>query len=339
MSGRILITSSSFLQTPGKHLNTLAESGFEYQEARGPLRESELLRVVDEHGPFDAVLCGEDDYTAAVLQKLAPRTRAISKYGVGLDRIDLEAAEQLGIKVFNTPGTNQNSVAELTFGLMLSLARRIPSHDLSMHQGEWRRSTGMELHGKTLGVAGLGRVGREVASRAVAFGMNILGFNSSWSRTHQEFEEQMLSLARHPLTGGGAVTFQRARSIEQLLAESDVISLHMNITRENSRIINERSLQLCKRSAYIVNVSRAGLVDQEAIADALTHGALAGYAADVVEPEPVELGNPLLALHQVVLTPHVGSRTAESVERQGLLALKNLFEGLSGVHPRRSQYD
>lgn len=326
MPERILITSTSFLHTPGAHLHDLARAGYDQVEAWGPLREHQLIELLRTRGPFVGVLCGEDDYGATVLEAMAPHTKVISKYGVGLDRINLDVAERLGIRVCNTPGSNHHSVAELTFGLLLSLSRKIPEHNRTMHAAEWRRMTGVELLGKTIGVLGLGRVGRSVALRALSFGMHVLAFNSSWSRSHQAFEESLGPLLNAELDAPRS--FRRARSVEELLQESDVISLHTNITKDTARMLNERTLELCKRNVLILNPSRAGLVDQAVLASMLSSGRIAGYAADVVDPEPVEASNPLLGLPNVILTPHVGSRTTEAVQRQGQLAVANLLNVL-----------
>jgi D-3-phosphoglycerate dehydrogenase / 2-oxoglutarate reductase len=324
MSFRVLVTSSSFTDTPGPHRDKLRDTGYELVSARGPLSEVALLQLISSGDKFDAYLCGEDDFSVRVLESAAPRAKIISKYGVGLDKINIEAAERLGIKVTNTPGTNHTTVTELTFGLLLSLARHIPEHSTLVHQASWKRITGSELQGKTLGICGFGRVGKEVARRALAFGMRVLVFNTSWSAAHQSFCTEFNALfGREPL--GDAFTQVQKVSLDELLAQSDFVSLHMNLTRDNARFFDRRRIWQCKRGAYVINVSRGGLVDQDAVAEAITKGQLAGFAADVLEPEPVTPHNPLLNLPNVVLTPHIGSRTLESIARQGAAAVDNII--------------
>jgi len=191
MTYSVLVSTSSFIDTPGSHVAKLLDSGFEIVKARGPLNEEQLLSYIGDGTKFDAFVCGEDDFNARVLQAAAPRAKVISKYGVGLDKIDLAEAEKLGIKVTNTPGVNHTTVTELTFGLLLSLTRHIPEQNALVHKGEWRRHTGRELAGKTIGILGFGRVGKEVAKRAMAFGMNVRVFNTSWSPQHAAYLEEL----------------------------------------------------------------------------------------------------------------------------------------------------
>lgn len=323
---RVLVLSSSFLDTPGPHHQQLEKAGVSISRIRGPLKEGELLSLFSAEPPFDGIICGEDEFTAAVLEAIKGRTRIISKYGVGLDRIDVERAAQLGIRVSNTPGVNHTTVAELAFGLLLGLVRRIPEHNTSVQRGEWRRSTGTELAGKTLGIIGLGRVGREMVKRALAFEMQVLVYNTNWNASHSGFVEAMAKIFSHETFSEFHPRIERIETPDELLAQSDFISLHMNLTRENRYFLNRSRLQLCRRGAFIVNVSRGSLVDEQAMAEALQRGQIAGYAADVLETEPVSRDNPLLGLSNVVLTPHIGSRTYDSVARQGCFAVKNVLE-------------
>lgn len=329
MAHRVLITSTSFFETPGRHQKLLKDSGLSYEAARGPLHAEALCSVIREKGPFDAIVCGEDEVNEIVIQSLAPTTRVISKYGVGVDRIDVAAAGRAGILVCSTPGVNHRSVAELAFGLLLSLARNIPSQNSFAHAGKWRRMTGVELFGKTIGIIGVGRVGKEVAQRAMAFGMNVIGFNSSWPRSQVEWVKEINSVFQNSSIGSGVAQFRYVRNIEPLLEESDFLSLHMNLARDNMGFLDRRKISVCKPGVLIVNVSRAGLVDPAAIVEGLRSGQVGGYAADVLAQEPIAQDEPLRGLRNVVITPHVGSRTVESVERQGTLALENVLRVLS----------
>jgi D-3-phosphoglycerate dehydrogenase len=313
MTHRILITTTSFQDTPGRHHAMLQEAGLAIERARGPLPEPELLKLVGGH---DGIICGDDAFTRAVLERCRPRLRVLSKYGIGTDKIDLAAAAALGIPVAYCPGVNHETVAEHAFGLLLALTRRIPEHDAIVKRGEWKRHTGRELSGKTLGILGLGRIGKEMARRGAAFSMKLLAFDPFWDD----------AFAR-------AHGVERRASVEEVLREADVATLHMNLTDENRACINAARLAAMKRGAYLINCARGALVDQQDVAEALREGRLGGYGADVLEPEPVERGNPLLSAPNVVLTPHVGSRTYESVERQAAMAAENLIRVLAGRPP------
>ena len=310
---RILITTTSFQDTPGRHHDLLPADQFEIERARGPLPEAEILKLVGTH---DAIICGDDAFTKGVLEKCLPRLRVLSKYGIGVDKIDIPAATSLKIPVTFCPGVNHVTVAEHTFGLLLSLTRLIPAQDALIKKGEWKRSTGRELAGKTMGILGLGRIGKEVAKRARAFDMKVCAFDLYWD---DAFAKQY-EVERKP-TG------------EDVLRASEVVSLHMNLTDENKDWLNASRLSLTKRGAYLINCARGGLVHQGDIAAALKSGQLGGYGADVVEPEPIEKSNPLLGAPNVVLTPHTGSRTYESVERQALMAAENMIRVLGGQAP------
>jgi D-3-phosphoglycerate dehydrogenase len=331
MTYSVLVSTSSFIDTPGAHVKKLQDTGWEVVKARGPLNEDQLLSYIGDGTKFDAFLCGEDDFNGKVLQAAKPRIKVISKYGVGLDKVDLVEAEKLGIRVTNTPGVNHTTVTELTFGLLLSLTRLIPEQNAMVHKGEWRRQTGRELAGKTLGILGFGRVGKEVAKRAMAFGMNVRVFNTSWSSQHAAYLEQLSRVFTDPLFSEYPPVVQRAVRDDDLFPHVDFLSVHMSLTRDNQYFINRRRLSMCRRGVYVVNVSRGALVDQRAMADAIKSGVVAGYGADVLDPEPVQMDNPLVGLANVHLTPHVGSRTYESVVRQGSAAVDNLMQALGVV--------
>jgi len=310
---RILITTTSFQDTPGRHHDLLPADQFEIERARGPLAEADILKLVGTH---DAIICGDDAFTRPVLEKCLPKLKVLAKYGIGVDKIDIPAATSLKIPVTFCPGVNHVTVAEHTFGLLLSLTRLIPQQDALIKKGEWKRSTGRELAGKTMGILGLGRIGKEVAKRARAFEMKVCAFDLYWD---DAFAKQY-DVERMP-TG------------EDVLKASEVVSLHMNLTPENKDYINLGRIAFMKRGAYLLNCARGGLVDQADVAAALKQGLLGGYGCDVVEPEPIEKTNPLLAAPNVVFTPHTGSRTYESVERQALMAAENMIRVLKGEAP------
>lgn len=310
---RILITTTSFQDTPGKHHDLVNDAAFDIQRARGPLPEKEILALV---GPYDGILCGDDAFTRRVLEKCLPRLRVLSKYGIGIDKIDLAAATDLKIPVCFCPGVNHGAVAEHTFGLLLALTRSIPAQDATVKKGEWKRLTGRELAGKTMGILGLGRIGKEVARRALAFEMKVCAFDLYWDEAFA---------MRHGV--------ERKAAAEDVLRASDVVSLHMNLTDENREFLDAKRLALLKQGAYVLNCARGALVNQADVAAALRSGQLGGYGADVFEPEPIGKSNPLLGAPNAVLTPHVASRTYETVERQATMAAENLIRVMRGETP------
>jgi D-3-phosphoglycerate dehydrogenase len=249
--------------------------------------------------------------TAAVLER-APKLRVVGRAGVGVDNVDLDAATRRGVLVMNTPGGNAPSVAEHTLALLLSLARKIPALDSAMHAGRWEKSKGQgtELRGKTLGLLGLGRVGAEVARRARALEMRVLACDPF--------------LTEDAAREAGVILVP----LDQLLAESDFLSLHTALVPETERIINAANLAKTKRGAYIVNTARGELVDEGALADALRSGQLAGAGLDVFAVEPPK-DSPLLGLSNLIATPHVAGSTAEAQEEVGTLIAQQVRDFLA----------
>jgi D-3-phosphoglycerate dehydrogenase / 2-oxoglutarate reductase len=307
---KILLTTTSFQDTPGPHHDLLAGTGYEVVRERGPLPEARMLELA---GDFDAFLCGDDAVTGAVLEKSLPRLKVVAKYGIGLDKVDVTAATDLKIPVTFCPGVNHTTVAEHTFGLLLAIYREIVEEANLVRDGKWQRLTGHELMGKTIGIAGLGRIGKEVATRARAFGMNVLGYDLYWDDAFA---------AQHAI--------ERVADVEDLLRRSDIISLHMNLTPETRGFLNAERLKLLKKHAVVLNCARGELVDSEALAAALEAGDLAGYGADVLDEEPPPANHPLLRCRGTVITPHIGSRTYESVVRQAMMAAQNMINVLEG---------
>jgi D-3-phosphoglycerate dehydrogenase len=307
---KILLTTTSFQDTPGPHHDLLAANGYEITRERGPLPESRMLELA---GDFDAFLCGDDGITRAVIEKSLPRLKVIAKYGIGLDKIDVAAATELKIPVTFCPGVNHTTVAEHTFGLLLAIYRDIVEECNFVKQGQWKRLTGHELMGKTIGIAGLGRIGKEVATRARAFAMEVLAYDLYWD---EEFA------AKHNIT--------RITDVDELIQQSDIISLHMNLTPETRNFINAERLKLFKKNAVLLNCARGELVDSAALAAALDAGEIAGYGTDVLDEEPPKPDHPLVQCRRALITPHIGSRTYESVVRQATMAAQNMINILDG---------
>ncbi len=310
---RLLLTTTSFQDTPGAHHTLLADTGWEIVRARGPLAEDQILALV---GAVDAVICGDDAYTRRVLEKARPRLRGISKYGIGVDKIDVKSATEFGIPVLFTPGVNHTTVAEHTFLLLLALEKSLLLHTDSTRAGGWKRQTGHELLDKTLGIVGLGRIGKEVAVRAAAFGMKTLAFDVYWDA---EFA------GRHGVA--------RAASLDELFAAADIISLHTNLTPETRGMINRRSIERMKQGVIILNCARGEIVDTPDLVAGLNSGQVGGYGADVLDQEPPPADHPLLRLPNCVITPHIASRTYESVVRQATASVRNLILAMNGEKP------
>ncbi len=278
-----------------------------------PLRDDEHFELVVRPGLPEAELAAAlADCDAVVVRSAAKVTRAalaqaerlkvIGRAGVGVDTIDVEAATERGIAVLNAPAGNTISAAELTMALMLALARKISQADRSMHAGGWERGafSGVELHGKTLGLIGAGRIGSEVARRARAFGMRVTLFDPYLS------EERARALGGEPLP------------LNDLLRTADVLSLHVPLTAGTAGLIGEAELALLKPTAMLINAARGGVVQEEALCRALTEGKFAGAALDVFDTEPLPADHPLRRLDHVILTPHLGASTEEAQQSVAL---------------------
>ncbi|WP_232336271.1 D-glycerate dehydrogenase [Thermoactinomyces sp. CICC 10522] len=269
----------------------------------------------------DALLCTVTDPIGEKVIEACPRLQIISNYGVGYNHIDLEAASKRGIVVTNTPDVLTEATADLTWALLLDVARRVTEGDRLVRQGRWRGwepsfMQGTEVTGKTLGIIGMGRIGRAVARRARGFAMNILYY----SRT------------RLPLAIERELGLQFA-NIDSLLAESDFVSLHTPYTPATYHLIGARELGQMKESAFLINTARGAVVDEQALIRALQEKKIAGAALDVYEREPL-VPNELIRLDNVVLAPHLGSATKETRRAMAELAVQNLADYFAGKKPR-----
>jgi len=310
---RVFITTTSFQDTPGTHHDLLAQTGWEIVTARGPLNEADTLAAV---GEIDAYICGDDMITDVVLEKAQPRLKVVSKYGIGVDKIDVDACTRRGIPLLFTPGVNHTTVAEHVFLLMLSLQKHLLFHADAVRAGKWKRKTGHELWAKTLGIVGLGRIGKEVAVRARAFGMKVIAYDVYWDA---EFAES-----------NGV---SRADAVEDIFAIADYVSLHTNLTPETRDLVRSETIAKMKDGVQIINCARGEIVHTADLVAALDTGKVAGYGADVLDEEPPPADHPLLKHPNAVITPHVGSRTSESVQRQATKAVQNLINVAQGEAP------
>jgi D-3-phosphoglycerate dehydrogenase len=313
MPPRILLTTTSFQDTPGEHHDRLAATGWEVVTARGPLSEADTLAAV---GEVDGYICGDDAITRRVLEKASPRLKVLSKYGIGVDKIDVAACTEMGIPVLFTPGVNHTTVAEHAFLLLLALEKNLLFHCDSTRAGGWKRQTGHELLGKTIGIVGLGRIGREVAIRAKAFGMRPLGYDVYWDEAF-----------------AAAQGVTRAATIDEVFAQSDYLSLHTNLTPETRDLVRAETIATMKPDVIVINCARGEIVNTADMAAALASGRVRGYGTDVLDVEPPPADHPLTHLPNCLVTPHVGSRTSESVQRQALAAVENLVRAMHGEQP------
>ena len=245
--------------------------------------------------------------------RAAPRLKVIARAGVGLDNVDIKAATAAGVMVVNAPTSNIISAAELTVGHILSLARHIPAASGALADGQWKRSkyTGVELYEKTIGIIGLGRIGALITSRMHAFGTNVIAY------------DPYITSARAQQLGVTPVT------LDELLAQSDFVTIHMPKTPETTGMIGAAQLKLMKPTAFVVNVARGGLIDEDALHEALVAGTIAGAGLDVFVNEP-PTGSPLLGLDNIITTPHLGASTDEAQEKAGVSVAKSVRLALSG---------
>ena len=286
----------------------LAES-CDVVEAAGEPRDRLLELLADAEG----LVVRSGTRVDGELMDAAPQLRVVGRAGVGVDNIDLDEATQRGILVVNAPLANSVSAAEHAFGLMLSVARNIARGDASIRSGRWDRAKfrGVELDGKTLGLVGMGRIGSLVAQRALAFGMRVLAYDPYIT-------------AEQARAAGGEL-----RDLDSLLADSDFISLHLPRTPETENLLGREAFAKAKRGVRIINASRGGIIDEEALVEAIRDGQVAGAALDVYAEEPMT-GGPLTELPEVVLTPHLGASTVEAQNKAGLHVAESVVAGLAG---------
>ena len=282
---------------------------FEIRSVDGTDRVALLAELATAH----AILVRSATKMDAEAITSAPQLKVIARAGVGLDNVDIKAATAAGVMVVNAPTSNIISAAELTVGHILSLARHIPPAHGALAEGQWKRSkfTGVELYEKTIGIIGLGRIGALIAARLQAFGTNVIAY------------DPYITSARAQQLGVQPV------SLEELLEQSDFVTIHMPKTPETTGMIGEAQLKLMKSSAFVVNVARGGLIDEDALYAALTAGTIAGAGLDVFVNEP-PTDSPLLGLNNIIVTPHLGASTDEAQEKAGVSVAKSVRLALSG---------
>jgi len=272
------------------------------------MEEADLLRYA---GEFDGTICGDDRYTPRVLEACAPRLKVISKWGTGIDSIHRETCERLGIRIGRTPNAFTLPVADTVMGYVLAFARRQPWMDAAMKSGRWEKIPGCSLSECTLGVIGVGNIGKAVTRRARAFGMRVLGTD--------------IVPVDHVFV---AETGIEMTTLDALLAQADFISINCDLNPTSRHLIRAETLALVRPGAVLINTARGPIVDEMALVDALRAGRLRGAALDVFEVEPLPADSPLLTMENVMLAPHNANSSPAAWERVHWNTIKNLLDGL-----------
>ncbi|MDP2945233.1 MAG: phosphoglycerate dehydrogenase [Atribacterota bacterium] len=310
---KILITPRSFASISDKPIKMLTEKGYEIQRNNTgrPYEKKEMLKLIRD---VDGIIIGIDELSAEIIEE-ANKLKVISKYGIGVDNIDINMATNKKIIVTNTPTANVDAVADLAFGLILSLARRIPEADKKTKSGEWEKIIGKSVWEKTIGIIGLGKIGKQVVKRAQGFKMNILVYDLvKDEKFAQSYNIKYVNL-------------------EELLQKSDYITIHIPLNDATRGMINYEELEKIKESAFLINTSRGGIVDEEDLYNALRNNKLRGAALDVYNNEPPRK-SPLKELDNVIMTPHIGAYTEEAIENMSIQAAQNLIDVLEGREPQ-----
>ncbi len=311
---RVLVTPTSYARHDAR-LRTLLEEtvgDVVYNPSSRPLTADELHALLP---GCDGYIAGLETIDRAALN-CADRLKVIARYGVGVEKVDLDAAREKGIRVTNTPGANASAVAELAVGLMLALARQIPAAVHATRAGQWPRYSGIALEGKTVGLLGLGAVGKEVALRAAAFRCRVIAYDPLADAAFAQ-AQQIELLPRH-----------------EVVAQADFLSLHLPVLAETRGMVNTAFLARMKAGSYLINTARGELIDDDALYDALASHHLAGAALDAFTTEPPGENHRLLSLPGVIGTPHMGAHTDGATNAMGWGALNDCLAVLRGDAPK-----
>ena len=315
MKPTVMIGPAQLKEMEQVYAPVLAAAGYDYKfpERNVQMVEAEVLAQMP---GCVASLAGSEPYNRRVIEALAAAgLKVIARAGVGYDGVDVAAATDHGIPVTIAPGTNQDAVAEHTFLLMLALAKNLISQNAGIKAGTWPRKVTRPLRGRTLGVVGLGRIGKAVAVRGRAWGMTVVG--------HDPFADADFAHAN----GIALMPF------DDVLREADFLTLHMPLVAESKQIINARAIGLMKPTAFLINTSRGGVIHEADLADALTNGRLAGAGLDVLDEEPPPAGHPLVGLDNVILTAHTAGIDTQSRDDMGRVAAEAIVKLLAGEWP------
>lgn len=307
---KVLISSRSFGNVDSDAIEILKNEGLEpvLNPYGRKLTENELIELLDD---VIGIIAGTEKITSKVMEH-ARSLRVISRYGMGLDNVDLEAAKHFGIVVKNTPEAPSQAVAELALGLILNLSRRISEMDQDIKSDQWKPMKGYLVSEKTIGIIGLGRIGKKLTKLIEPFDVNILAYEPN---PDSQFIKQ------HNI---------KSVSFKELISESDIISLHIPLTDETRNIIGKKELPFMKKNVLIINTARGGLINEGALVNALVQKTIGGVAIDAFEKEPYK--GKLKEFNNVILTPHIGSYTKETRKKMELETVKNLINALKEVN-------
>lgn len=310
MTFNVLVTAPYLQPVIGRYRHLLESKGITLRipAVRERLSEEELLLLI---GDIDGVLCGDDQYTEKVFSR-ASKLKVLSKWGTGIDSIDMEAAKKHGVIVRNTPDAFTIPVTDTVFAFLLSFARQIPWLSLTMRAGTWEKRVTHALHEWTLGIVGVGHIGSMVARRARAFGMRILG-------------NDIIEIPQTVLEETG----MEMMPLEQLLRTADVVTLHCDLNSTSRHLLDDATLALMKPSAFVINTSRGPVINEAALVRAVQQKRLAGAALDVFEDEPLPKDSPLLHMENVLLSPHNANASPTAWERVHRLTIEHLLEELT----------
>ncbi len=310
---RILVTANSYGKfTPA--LKTDLEQQVKqviYNKTGKPLSSQQVAEMLPR---MDGYIAGLDQIDRQALAA-ADNLKIIARYGVGIDKVDLAAAKEKGIIVSNTPGANSASVAELALTMILMLARQIPTAVQAIKNGGWPRLPGLSLEEKTIGIIGLGAIGKHLAKRLAAFGCELMAYDP--------FADELFA-QNHDVT---------LVPIDQLISNADFISLHVPVLPETLGMVNDEFIQSMKKDSFLINTSRGELVDENALLKGLKSGHIRGAGLDAFTQEPPDVRNPLLSMPQVICTPHLGAQTDGATNNMGRMALDECLRVLRGEKP------
>lgn len=305
MNFKLLVTSRSFGTVGDEATNLLRDAGIQIDHATAAQFEALIEN-------YDALIIGAHPFLPELMEK-CHNLKIICKHGAELDNIPLDKAKELGITVTNVPGVNSHRVADLTFGLLLAVARQISYTDRLVHSGKWQTATGTDVYGKTLGLLGLGAIGKNVALRAKGFGMTVLAYDPFVQALPEDFSHVTLC------------------DLDYVLQNSDFLSLHLPLNSETVKILTEEKLLMMKRGSYVINTAKGELIDEDALFHLLKAKHLAGAALDVCTVEPIEPLNPLLTLENVIITPHIGVYSKEAIAQVSLSCAKSVLSKLNEI--------
>ncbi len=305
---KVMIFPSSFGKFSKEPEQILTDAGLSFTKFfKAGMTEDEVIEKLQ---GYDAVILGLEPMTAKVM-KACPQLKVVSRYGVGMDNVDQAAAKELGIKTFNTPGANANAVADYTFGMILDLARSISTANRDLKRGEWNKYTGYPVYGSTLGIIGLGAIGKGMARRAKGFHMRVMAYDVYWDEAFvQEYGVEKASL-------------------EEIYEQADFITLHTALTPQTRDMISMEQLKKMKPTAFVINCARGGLVNEADLAEALKAGEIAGAGIDAFCSEP-PTGSPLLEMDNVIAAPHIAGSSIDGINTMACMSARNCVKGLNG---------